>query len=177
MAVWQCGSCMRDNGKVPFPYRHWNLLPIWNISILMNATQLCCVLPVLGWRKTIKSNREEKEQFENNFSNFERRNQNSISPVSRREREIRQNIINFREEKEKGIFFAQALRREIFNTFLQFWEEKENIEIIFFYFESRITKGRGKPRVISLREFLELKTLVKVLLLQIISTAEEEEEG
>ena len=108
MAVWQCGSCMRDNGKVPFPYRHWNLLPISNISILMNATQLCCVLPVLGWRKTIKSNRAEKEQFENNFSNFERRkrNLNSISPVSRREREIRQNIINFREEK--GIFFAQA---------------------------------------------------------------------
>ena len=145
MAVWQCGSCMRDNGKVPFPYRHWNLLPISNISILMNATQLCCVLPVLGWRKTIKSNREEKEQFENNSSNLERRkiNLNSISPVSRREREIRQNIINFREEKEKGIFFAQALRREIFNTFLQFWEEKENIEIIFFYFESRITKGEG----------------------------------
>ena len=56
-----------------------------------------------GWREAKKSNREEEEKFENNFSNFERRkrNLNSLSPVSRREREIRKNILNFREEKEK----------------------------------------------------------------------------
>ena len=53
-----------------------------------------------GWREAEKSNRKEKEKFENNFSHFERRkrNLNSLSPVSRWEREIIQNILNFREE-------------------------------------------------------------------------------
>ena len=43
-----------------------------------------------GWRESKKSNREEKEKFESNFSHFERRKRNmiSLSPVSRREREI-----------------------------------------------------------------------------------------
>ena len=58
-----------------------------------------------------------------------KRNLTTMSPVSRREREMRQNVLNFREDKKKSIFFAQASRveRDIFNTFLQFREEKENI--------------------------------------------------
>ena len=48
------------------------------------------VIPGSGWRESKKSIREEKEKFESNFSHFERRkrNLNSLSPVSRREREI-----------------------------------------------------------------------------------------
>ena len=40
---------------------------------------------------------EEEEKFENHFSNFERRKRklNSLSPVSRREREISQSNTNF----------------------------------------------------------------------------------
>ena len=141
---------VRENWKVSFPFRHWNCLPIWDATGTRGQ-----------WEA--KKSREKKERFENNFSYFIRRTGNlkSIFPVLRREIEIRQNIINFREEK--GICFAQALRREteILNMFLQFWKEKENIviEIILLYFESKIPRGRGKPRVISLREFLELKTV------------------
>ena len=40
-----------------------------------------------GWRDAKKSNREEEEKFENNFQR-RKRNLNSLSPVSRREREI-----------------------------------------------------------------------------------------
>ena len=166
MAVWQCGSCMRDNGKVPFPYRHWNLLPISNISILMNATQLCCVLPVLGWWKTIKSNREEraiwklilkfreeKEKSEFHFPSSEKRkrNQTKYYPLSRREREMYFLCSSF--EKRTFKYICPILRgeREYWNNVLLFWELNY--------------KGRGKPRVISLRQFLELKTLVKVWLL------------
>ena len=58
-----------------------------------------------------------------------KRNLNPLSPVSRREREIRKNILNF-----------QKKEREIFNAFLQCREEKENIEILFFNFESRKRK-------------------------------------
>ena len=60
--------------------------------------------PPSSWREAKKSNREEKEKFENYFSNFERRNGNLnfLSPVSRRKRDIKQNVLNFWEEKEKS---------------------------------------------------------------------------
>ena len=111
----------------------------------MKSTLLCATGTRGQWEA--KKSREKKERFENNFSYFKRwkGNLNSIFPVSRGEVEIRQTIINFWEEKV--IYFAQALRRdtEISNILLQFWKKKENIviEIILFYFESRIPKGEG----------------------------------
>ena len=75
--------------------------------------------------------REEKGKFEINFSNFERRkrNLNSLSPVSRREREIRQNILNFREEKEK------------FYLYFYNFEKRKRI-LKFFPFISRVEREK-----------------------------------
>ena len=108
-----------------------------------------------GWREAKKSIREEKEKFENNFSHFERRkrNLNSLSPVSRKEREIWKLFLPFWEEKEKSEFpFASfEKRKRIFKTissisrgereswipFPQFREEKEKSDKIFSTFEKR----------------------------------------
>ena len=70
-----------------------------------------------GWREAKKSNREEKEKFEINFSSFERRKRNLIliSPTSRGEREIWNWFLQFREEKEKYEF-----------PFLSFEKRKRN---------------------------------------------------
>ena len=78
--------------------------------------------------------REEKEKFENNFSNFERRKRklNSLSPVSRGEREIWKQFLLFREEREKVKFpFPSFEKRKRNQTnILDFREEKEKSEIV-----------------------------------------------
>ena len=158
-----------ENWKVSFPSWHWNCLPIWDVSIMKSH---CCVLPAAVVNERQKSQEKRKRDLKI-FSYFKRRTGNlkSIFPVSRREIEIKQNIMNFREEK--GICFAQALRRETeispilkgereychWNYFTLFWEQN--------------SKGSGKPRVISLRKFLELKTVAKVWSVKIIGTTNE----
>ena len=63
---------------------------VYFLSYFPNILQHFAVSPNSGWRESKKSIREEKEKFESNFSHFERRkrNLNSLSPVSRREKEI-----------------------------------------------------------------------------------------
>ena len=134
-----------------------------------NTTLLCATagsLPVPGWREAIMSNREEraiwklflqfreeKQKSEFHFPSSEKRkrNQTKYYPLSRREREMYFLCSSF--EKRTFKYICPILRgeREYWNNVLLFWELNY--------------KGRGKPRVISLRQFLELKTLVKVWLL------------
>ena len=108
-----------------------------------------------GWREAKKSNREEKEKFEINFSSFERRKRNLIliSPTSRGEREIWNWFLQFREEKEKYEFpflsfekrkrnqkkYSQLSRRERERYILcsSFEKRKRNLTKYTAIYESR----------------------------------------
>ena len=88
------------------------------------------------WREAKMSNREEKEKFENNFSNFERekRNFKPISPLSRGEREIWKRFSTFERRKRNMKTISPLSRREweICKAVRQFREEKEKSRVWIF---------------------------------------------
>ena len=87
------------------------------------------------WREAKKPNREEKEKLKNNFSHFERRkrNLNSLSPISRREREIRIPLPCFESRKRNPKFFCPVSRgeRETWIPFQSFERRKRNLKFSF----------------------------------------------
>ena len=98
MAVWQCGSCVCDTGKVPFPFRHWFFCHLrYFKNNECNRTLLCATGTWLTsnreekraiWKQFLQF-REEKEKSEFHFPGFEKRKRNQIKyyQLSRRERD------------------------------------------------------------------------------------------
>ena len=89
---------------------------------------------VSHWRDAKKPNREEKEKLKNNFSTFERRkrNLNSLSPISRREREIRIPLPRLERRKRNLEFSCPVSRgeRETWIPFSSFERRKRNLEFL-----------------------------------------------
>ena len=83
------------------------------------------------WREPKKANREEKEKFENIFSNFERRRRNLkiLSPVLIRKREIRK-IFSTLEKRKRNEYSLLKLR-----------EEKEKSNKIHIYLQEKKEKS------------------------------------
>ena len=106
------------------------------------------------WRDAKKPDREEKEKLENNFSAFERRkrNLNSLSPISRREREIWISLPRLERRKRNLECSCPVSRgeRETRIPFPSFERRKRNLE--FLCPVSRREREIGKYIKLSRRE-------------------------
>ena len=89
---------------------------------------------------------------------------------SRRERESVKQNLEYREEKEKLFYKILKIERRKRSSIQKSWEPRGEREMIFQNLENREENEtwnftsparEGKPRIISLREFLEIETLVK----------------
>ena len=131
------------------------LLSLKNAPIgLTRFTILQFVDKVSHWRDAKKPNREEKEKLENNFSAFERRkrNLNSLSPISRREREIWISLPRLERRKRNLECSCPVSRgeRETRIPFPSFDRRKRNLE--FLCPVSRREREIGKYIKLSRRE-------------------------